>query len=244
MPDSRSHRGAHPKDAEFFAPEQIPRLQEAVRDLSFLRTRGYAEPSAVKLVGDRYQLTARQRSAVGRTACSDSGLDARQRREILNASDLRVQVLAIDGFNLITTVEAAIGEGVILVARDGCLRDLTSMHGNYRLLRDTRLAVELIMDSIARLAPARVRWYLDQPVSNSGRLRALVEEVSEQVLDVPPTEVELVPDPDPLLARASEVVVVTADSQILDQCERWFNLARHVVKSRIPDAWLVDLGPK
>ena len=53
--------------------------------------------------------------------------------------------------------------------------------------------------------------------------------------------VELVSNPDPVLA-ASDEVVATADSVILDRCERWVNLARLVVAARVPGASVVDLS--
>ena len=66
MPDSREHRGPDPRDPAAFAPEEWPRLRQAVVDLSWLLTRGYAPVSSLKLVGDRYELTERQRTAVRR----------------------------------------------------------------------------------------------------------------------------------------------------------------------------------
>ena len=71
MPDKRTHRGAHPQDDRLFAPDQYSALQSATSDLSWLLTREYASPSALKIVGDRYALDARQRLAVMRCACSD-----------------------------------------------------------------------------------------------------------------------------------------------------------------------------
>ena len=71
MPDTRRHRGPHPEDAELFAPASWPALRAATTDLSWLLSRGYAEPSSLKLVGDCFQLTERQRTAVMRSACSD-----------------------------------------------------------------------------------------------------------------------------------------------------------------------------
>ena len=77
MPDARAHRGPDPRDRDAFAPAAWPRLREAVADLSWLLTRGYAEASSLKLVGDRLALTERQRMAVRRCACADA---ARARR--------------------------------------------------------------------------------------------------------------------------------------------------------------------
>ncbi|MGH7202002.1 MAG: DUF434 domain-containing protein [Planctomycetaceae bacterium] len=59
MPDTRRHRGPHPDDGELFAPAVWPILCAAVAHLSWLLTEGYAAPSALKLVGDRFALTER-----------------------------------------------------------------------------------------------------------------------------------------------------------------------------------------
>jgi hypothetical protein len=80
MPDKRTHRGPHPEDAKIFAPKAVPNLQLAIADFSLLLTKGYAEKSALKLVGDRFSLTERQRLAIMRSACSDEQLGSRNRR--------------------------------------------------------------------------------------------------------------------------------------------------------------------
>ena len=57
-----------------FLPEAVPRLRSAVSDLSWLLSRGYADKSALKIVGDRYNLLERQRIAVMRCSSSDAAL--------------------------------------------------------------------------------------------------------------------------------------------------------------------------
>src|SRR5437763_1300671 len=64
VPDTRSHRGPDPRDGLAFDPSAWPALRAAVADLSWLLERGYAPTSALKLVGDRWSLTERQRAAV------------------------------------------------------------------------------------------------------------------------------------------------------------------------------------
>src|SRR5947208_11694766 len=83
VPDHRTHRGPHPEDAGLFAPAAVPDLRAATGDLSWLLTRGYASPSALKVAGDRYHLNARQRIAVMRCACSDAARDARGAKRVL-----------------------------------------------------------------------------------------------------------------------------------------------------------------
>ena len=86
--------------------------------------------------------------------------------------------------------------------------------------------VKLIGRTLATLGAARCRWLLDRPVSNSGRLATILRETASR--QGWPWSVELVPDPDPILA-ASDSVVVTADSMILDGCSRWTNLTRAIL---------------
>ena len=146
--------------------------------------------------------------------------------------------MAIDGFNCIITVEAALSGGVVLVGRDTAVRDLASVHGSYRQVEVTRLAIERIVAVLREAAVDAVTWYLDRPVSNSGRLAALLRSLG------PPESaswsVELPFDPDRTL-RETTAVVATSDSGVLDACGQWVDLPRAVIDRSIPDAWMVDL---
>ena len=237
MGDSRKHRGPHPSDRKLFGEDRLESLQSATRHLAWLQSRGYANPSSLKLVGDRFNLTERQRKAVMRCSCSDAALAARGERQLLS-SQLVGQRIEIDGFNVLTTIEAALSGGMVLSARDQCFRDLASMHGSYRKVAETQTALELIGQTLQSLGVQQAVWYLDQPVSNAGRLSTIIRATANE--HDWPVDVQLVRDPDPVLA-VSEQVVATADSEILNQDIRWFSLAREVVRTLIPDAWIVAL---
>jgi hypothetical protein len=242
MPDDRRHRGAHPEDPALFGPDWHADLRQAVHDLSWLLSRGYASGSALKVVGDRFNLSARQRTAVMRCAAPDDAVaDRRSRMTTLDQTPDGTRLL-IDGYNVLTTVEAALAGGVVIVGRDGCWRDMASMHGTWRRVEETPAALALIGQTLhADVAHPRrdVLWYLDSPVSNSGRLKGVIEEVARS--HGWPWRVELVIDPDKPLAAAHDDLISTADSVILDRCGRWIPLARDVV-SRLPDVWRVDLS--
>lgn len=238
MPDKRTHRGAHPKDAELFGDHAIDSLQCAVGDLSWLLSRGYAIDSSLKLVGDRYQLDRRQRTAVARASCSDNARDDRLSRRQA-AEQIAGKPISIDGFNVLVTIETALAGGVILHARDGCFRDMASMHGTYRKMAETSEALRVIGEELQSLGVAQAIWYFDRPVSNSGRVKAAAEEAA--MLHEWPWRVELADDPDRVLIRSDDIVA-SADSAVLDNCGRWFNLARRVVEAKMPDAWIINLS--
>jgi hypothetical protein len=240
LPDTRKHRGPDPRDRLLFDDEALPRLRAAVADLSWLLSRGYAEVSSLKLVGDRHALTDRQRMAVRRSSCSDASL-ADRRARLVPAEGLRGGPLWIDGFNVLTTVEAALGRAPILCGRDGCYRDLAGVHGTFRKVEETGPAILAVGAFLSRNGVGPCRWLFDSPVSNSGRLKsALLERAREHGWE---WQAEVVLNPDPVLATAT-APVATADAGILDRAGPWANLARAVIAEAAPGAFLVDLGPE
>lgn len=238
MPDKRTHRGAHPKDTELFGDDAIGSLRSAASDLCWLLSRGYAIDSSLKLVGDRYQLDRRQRIAVARASCSDDARDNRLSRQQA-AEQIAGKPILIDGFNVLVTIETALAGGVILHARDGCFRDMASMHGTYRKMAETSEALRTIGDELQLLGVDQAIWYFDRSVSNSGRVKAAAEEIAQHY-DWP-WRIELADDPDRVLIQ-SDGIVASADSAVLDNCGNWFNLARHVVEAQTPDAWIINLS--
>jgi hypothetical protein len=238
MPDKRIHRGPHPADSKLFAPAAISNLRTALADFSLLLTKGYAEKSTLKLVGDRFSFTKRQRLAIMRSACSDQQLISRQKREI-KIADLAGQPIVIDGYNVLITIEAVMGDGVIFKGRDGCFRDLASIHGTYRKVTETIPAVQIIGGFLKETGAANCLWLLDSPVSNSGRLKMLIGELaSENNWD---WEVELLTSPDAKLIK-TDLTIASSDSVVLDGCRRWVNLARAIIEKKLPKARLVDLS--
>ena len=240
MPDRRRNRGANQADPQLFAPEAIPSLRSAVADLSWLLERGYADPSALKLVGDRHGLARRQREAVRRSACSDAMRELHGRHRIaLEPGALAGRAVLVDGFNCIVTVESALGGGVVLRCRDGWHRDVASVHGSYRKVAQTERAAELLGEALERAGANAATWLLDRPVSNSGRLRALLLDVARRRgWD---WTVELPDDPD-LVLKLGEAVAATSDGGVLDHGLPCCDLAGAAIAAGAPQAWIVDLG--
>jgi len=211
-----------------------------------LRTKGYAEKSTLKLVGDKFSLTERQRLAIMRSACSDQQVASRSRRRV-PIENLAGQPVAIDGYNVLITVEAAMSGGVIFKGRDGCFRDLASIHGTYRKVTETIPAVQLIGDFLSEIGVTKTLWLLDSPVSNSGRLKTLIGQLAQKNgwngFDklTAGWEIELVTSPDAVLIKG-DAIVVSSDSVILDGCKTWVNLAAEIITQKLPSATVLDLG--
>jgi hypothetical protein len=238
MSKAPTHRGADPEDAKLFAPAKWPDLGRAVEDLCWLLDRGYAAPSAVELVGNRYALTRRQRIGVCRCSCSEAARQRRREHEF-NPAQGSIEELWLDGFNVLMAVESALAGGVLLGGRDRCYRDMASVHARYRTVEETRPALRLIGEGLAAWPVRQCCWWLDRPVSNSGRLKHIILDLAADAgWD---WRAELVFNPDKILA-SSKQIVASSDSVILDECERWINLARWLIDQRVPRAWIVDLA--
>lgn len=231
------HRGPHPTDRRVFAPECTPALRQAARELSWLLGRGYAVRSSLKLVGDRHSLNERGRLAVSRAACAEANLRARE-AQCLPVESVKGKPIIIDGFNLLITIEAALGGGLVIICLDGCIRDLSSVHGSYRRVIETEQALGLIGTALAGFDPASVTWLLDRPVSNSGRLAERIRELARE--RGWPWTVEAVFNPDKMIVSSCEIAV-TSDSTILDGGVSWINLSRHLIERFMPQVWLIDL---
>lgn len=240
MPDTRSHRGPGPEDERLFCVATHGVLLQATRDLGWLLTRGYAIRSANELVGNRYELAARQRLAVARCACSERSAKDRASRKA-SSEDLRGEELWIDGLNVLTAIEVALAGGVVLVGQDGCCRDVAGIHRQYRKVGETLHALRFIAELTKRWGVSKCRWWLDKPVSNSGRLKSVILNTAAELgCD---WEAELVYSPDSVLSKTTHVVA-SADSVILDRCGRWTNFVWEIIAQFIPEARVINLSSR
>ena len=129
--------------------------------------------------------------------------------------------------------------GVIFKGRDGCFRDLASVHGTYRKVTETIPAVELIGDFLGEVGAVEALWLLDSPVSNSGRLKTLIGELARK--NNWNWEIELLLSPDAELKK-TDIIVASSDSVVLDGCKRWTNLATEIIKNKLPSAKVIELS--
>ncbi len=226
-------RGYEPKDAIEFGSKAAEKLNAAGQELVFLLNRGYDVKSASTFVGNHHLLSERQRMALARIVSTASAVQRRKRKELIQAPDY----LVLDGFNTIITLEVALSGSLLLEGMDGTIRDLAGLRGSYRIVDKTIQTVELLIARFEKLGVKKALFYLEQQVSNSGRLRALLlGKANGRGVEV---QAELHPSVDGQLSRMENVV--TADAIILDKCGSWYNLTRALIQSAIPDAWILHL---
>jgi len=228
----------HLNDPALFSGEPLLRLRDAVYEFCWLLNRGYARHSVMQLVGDHHQLVKRQRLAISRAACSNTSRELRK-TTCLPIEQIKDRQLVIDGFNLIISVETAMAGGLLLRCCDGCIRDIAGIHGTYRLVHETRQAIELIGNVLQAFSPASVLWLFDKPVSNSGRLAEMVRDIA--TVHHWNWQAELIDNPDQVI-RNSCKVAITSDSAILDGGVQWVNLGAYLTTNHFHESWLIDFS--
>jgi len=232
-----TRRGFDPDDHKWFSAEALSRLGIVQEEIQWLLDRGYKMGAIIEFVGNHHQLSLRQRTALQRATSAQCHYEKRK-ASMLPLEAARDGCLYIDGFNLIITLEVALSKGLIILGQDGVLRDLAGLRGTYSLIDQTDSALRILGESLRNLSVPMAVFYLDAPVSNSGRLRSRILELAQE-WNIP-VDVELVPNADAVLSKMERIV--TGDSVILDQCTSWFNLSRKIVEDYIKDAWIINFN--
>ena len=201
---------------------------EACATYRLLRERGYPEKATLKLVGDRHRLSRVQRNCLFRGVIVEE-IAARRKVKLVALQAASGQLVALDWYNVLITVESYLKGETLFLADDGVVRDASATHGSYRTGALTPRALQEIMAMITRLSPSRVEAYLDLPIAFSARM---AEELRVRLAGLPcAAEVTLAPSADfPL--KASAGIVASSDSAVLDGCVRAIDLARAVLEER------------
>lgn len=232
-----SKRGYIPEDEKQFLGKQLERLKKAADEVQFLLDQGYDIKPTTTFVGNHYMFSERQRLALARSISSREWIEKRNKKELLQKNDNNLpEMVHIDGFNMIITLEVALSGSPIFYCRDGTIRDLAGLRGTYRVIDKTQRAIELILNELELLKIAEVCFYLDAPVSNSGRLSALIRQCSENYsISV---NVQIIPDVDRVLEQLEGVI--SGDAIILNHCISWLNLMPRIVE-QIEPIWKIQL---
>jgi hypothetical protein len=228
-------RGYSPGDEHDFTGSALETLKRSAEELYFLLNRGYPVKSASTFIGNHYMLSERQRIALMRAVSPGKNISARKVKQ-KHQETMAGETVNIDGFNEIITLEVAQSGSPVFLCMDGTYRDLAGLRGTYRLIDKTDTAIRLIISALQELFIKRAVFWLDAPVSNSGRLKTRIAEIAEEEkFDV---GIEIVDNADKVLQDLSNVV--SSDSIILDRCSSWLNLNERIIPY-IPGVWVINL---
>ena len=225
-------RGFVPEDERNFSTENLDKLRIASRHIQYLINEGYDLKQAGTFVGNHFLLSERQRLAVVRSIATGEQLEKRREKE-LAIDSLSGKKVWIDGFNTVITLEVMLSRSILLECMDGTIRDLAALRGTYRLIPETPEAVRRMFDVLKEAGINEAIIFLDEPVSNSGRLKTLIAGAGETY----PFSLDIRIQKSVDRELYHKDCVISSDSIVLDHCVSWFNLTAECLKNyKVPVA--------
>lgn len=223
MSNKNVRRGYVQSDEKEFNEQAMKKLKEAQKDIFMLINRAYPIKNAATFVGNHYLLSERQRIALVRATSSSDSLKIRKNKEVEKMPEN--QIVYIDGFNIIITLEVALSNSTLMECMDGTIRDLAGLRGTYRLIDKTDIAINLIGKKLEQLKISKAVFYLDRPVSNSGNLKIrILELLNKYNFEV---DVEIVDNADKSLENLENVI--SSDAVVIEKSASWFNLVKKII---------------
>jgi hypothetical protein len=201
-------------------------LSEAATDLRYLLARGYPRPAALNLVGNRYALERSPRQLLHRGVFAP-GEAAARRAKLHRLRDLPGRDLAVDGHNVLITLECALRGLPLVAADDGFIRDVGEVSRAFKPSPTTDRVLVLLAAYLAEQPVGAIKIFYDAPLSQSGDLARRTREVlaaqgldiAAQAVAVPERELAVFPGP-----------VATSDTALIDAHDPVVDLAGEIIR--------------
>jgi hypothetical protein len=201
-------------------------LREAAQDFRYLLNQGYPRKATLELVGNRYGMTFDERHLLHRGVFSSVDSQIRRKKRI-PIKQIRDRDLAIDGHNVLITIEAALSGRPLVLADDGFMRDISGLSWSFKKTENTKEAVQLIIKVLKKQKPRRTLFLFDAPISMSGKL---AEEVRDRLNQANlPGDAVAVKVPEKILIGFPGIIA-TSDTAIIDRSKKVLDLAGYILR--------------
>jgi hypothetical protein len=201
-------------------------LPRAASDFRFLLARGYPRQAALVLVGNRHGLDEIARRLLHRGVFAPEVARAR-RAKLRPLRDLPGLPLALDGHNVLITLECAARGLPLVAADDGFIRDVGEISRAFRISEATDRVLAQVAGFLAGRGAGPVEVFYDAPLSRSGELARRTREifasrgltVQAAAVPVPERELEVFPG-----------AIATSDTVLIDAHETLVDLAGEIIR--------------
>jgi hypothetical protein len=201
-------------------------LQNAAEDFRYLLNRRYPRKPALELVGNRYGLTFDERHLLHRGVFSSKDSQARRKKKI-SIQGVRNKDLAIDGHNVLITIEAGLSGRPLVLGDDGYVRDISGLSGSFKKTKRTEEAIQFIIRTLKQWKPRKTLFLLDAPISMSGKLAEEIRDRLKQENLLGDAMAVKVPEK---ILIGFPGVVATSDTAIIDQSKNVLDLAGYILR--------------
>jgi hypothetical protein len=210
------------------------KFSEAVKDFRYLLSRGYNREGALAFVGDRCQLTREERLTLYRGVYAPRSAD-KHRKKLLPIDAIRGKRLAVDGYNVLITVETMLSDKPLVLCDDYFIRDVSAVHGKHKPTRKTRNALNIILKFLNKCKPMNVCFSYDAQVSRSGELAALTRTLMGKVEVKGSARAVKQAD---IYAVKSGDIIASSDAVIIEKAKKVVDLAGEIVRVVVPNKLL------
>jgi hypothetical protein len=153
-----------------------------------------------------------------------------RRKRRIPLGKIRDRALAIDGHNVIITIEAGLSGQPLILGDDGFIRDISGLSGAFKKTSKTEEALQLIFGALRKAKPRQTLFLFDSPISMSGKLAQEVRNLLKKHRLRGDAVAVRVPE---IILIGFPGVVATSDTAIIDQSQKVADLAGAIIKKRI-----------
>jgi hypothetical protein len=201
-------------------------VRQAAEEYFWILSKGYPQNSALKLVGDKFMLPRTMRQVLYRGVIPAERAQTRcEKIGVVGKGDL----VLIDTYNVLFTVNNYLLGRPLFLSNDGMLRDAGEMRGRIIDKPQFSRAVSMMLEVLQMWPGATYIHYLDEPVSHSGRLSIeLCKDMAQMGIE---GDAFTVKSPDQVLKQEKSDAICTSDGGIIDQYQgRVIDLPRFLLQ--------------
>lgn len=209
-------------------------FRNAAADYFWLLNRKYPQRLVYKIVCDRYRLNTLQRVILYRGIFPAETAARRLEKRI---EDPKGYHLLIDVFNVLFKITSYLSGRPVFICNDGLLRDAGDAFEKQAPSALLERSVSLLLSFLRCETPASVKFLIDQPVDNSSFLEEIIR---NQLANIPcPAEINCLYPADRLMKESRNVLLATADSEIIDRSGcMYYDLAHKILQKEFTPALL------
>jgi len=186
-------------------------VKEAAEEYFWMLSKGYPQGPALKLVGDKFMLSRTIRQVLYRGVAATGQAESRRKKI---GSVIEGDLVLIDTYNVLFTVNNYLLGKPLFISNDGLLRDAGEMRGRIINKPQFSRSVSLMLEVLQMWSGASYIHYIDEPVSHSGRLCIeLCKDMAEMGIE---GDAFTVKSPDQKLRQEKSDAICTSDGAIID----------------------------
>jgi hypothetical protein len=183
----------------------------AAKEYQWMLSHGYPQKAALKLVGDKFMLSRDMRQVLYRGIAAE---DQASERYTMIGLPVRGNLILVDTYNVLFTVNNYLLGKPLFISNDGILRDAGEMRGRIINKPVFSRSIGLFLEVLKEWKGIKYMLYLDEPVSYSGRLATeLTRDMVQMDID---GEALTVKSPDHMLKHVKSDGICTSDSAVID----------------------------